>query len=129
MGYKPRYFYGKNQEVKLKLPGAMAEQLRRLSVEDRRPSLNREIVYLVGCKLEGIDNARKRRAEHQAHQSRLNELEKELGRLWKALIMTTRPKDIDPYLTELKALLIQAQVKREAVDRIPDYQESGEPEN
>jgi len=129
MGYKARYFYGKNQKVSINLPGAMVKQLKRLSVEDERSNINREIEYLLGCKLESIDIARKRRAEREAHQSRLNELDKELGKLWQALILTNRPKDIDPHLTELKALLIQAQVTREAIEAIPDYQESGEPEN
>jgi len=129
MGYKARYFYGKNQKVSLNLPGAMVKQLKRLSVEDERSSINREIEYLLGCTLEGIDIARRRRGEREAHQSRLNELEKELSKLWQALIVANRPKDIDPLLTELKPLLIQAQVTREAIEGIPDHQEAGEPEN
>jgi len=129
MGYKPRYFYGRNQEVKLKLPGAMAEQLKRLSVEDERPSLNRELVYLLGCKLEGIDNARKRRAERKAHQGRLNELEREADKLWRTLLMTNRPKEVDLMIPELKELLMAIQTTRETVDSIPDYQEAGEPGN
>lgn len=129
MGYKARYFYGRDKRVDIKLPGAMVKQLEHLSVEDERPSVNRELVYLLGRKLEGIDIARKCRAEREAHRCRLIALEKELRALWKALIITPRAKDINPLLVELKPLLLQAQAVREAIDNIPDYQEAGEPGN
>ena len=127
MGYKPRYFYGKNQEVTLKLPGGMAGQLKKLSIEDARPSLNREVVYLLGCKLEGIDIARKQRAEREAHQKSLAEVEDECGKLWQTLLSSRRVKDLDILLPDLRGLLAKIQELRLAIDAIPDYEETGEP--
>jgi hypothetical protein len=125
--YKPRYFYGKNQEVKLKLPGGMAGQLKKLSIEDERPSLNREVVYLLGCKLEGIDIARKQRAEKEAHLKKLDEVENEANKLWKTLLSSRRTKDLDILLPDLRNLLMGIQALNLSIDAIPDYEEAGEP--
>ena len=107
----------------------MAEQLKRLSVEDERPSLNRELVYLLGCKLEGIDNSRNRRAEREKHQQRLAELEAEAGKLWRTLLMTYRHRELDTLLPELRDLLKDIQATRQVIESIPDHSEAGEPGN
>jgi len=105
----------------------MAGQLKKLSIEDERPSLNREVVYLLGCKLEEIDIARKRRAEREAHQMKLTEVENEGGKLWKTLLSSRRTKDLDTLLPELRTLLLEIQALHLAIDAIPDYEEAGEP--
>jgi len=123
---KERYFYGENQEVKLKLHGAMVAQLRRLSAEDAR-TFNNEITYLLGNKLEGIDISRKRRAERERLQENLEKLENERAVLWRAISMTQRPKELDAMLPEMRDLLITIQDTQQTIEGIPDQSEPGEP--
>ena len=126
MPCKERYFYGKRQEVGLKLYGAMAEKIRSLSAEDTR-GLNNEITYLLGCKLEGIDNSIRRRTERETHANRLRVLQDEASKLYRTLIAVHRPKEVDLLLPELKSLFIEIQNTRLAIDAIPAHQETGEP--
>ena len=126
MEYQGRYFYGEKQNVKMKLYGAMVEQLHRLCTEDRR-EINNEISYLLGCKLEGIDHSRKRRAEREKLQEKLVRLENEAAVLWRAILMAQRPKELDGLLPELRELMTSLQSTRQAIENIPTQPEPGEP--
>ena len=128
MECRERYFYGDSQEVRLKLPGGMVAQLRRLATEDERV-FNNEVTYLLGRKLEGIDSARKRRAKQEAIQCRLAELEKEAAVVWRAISVTQRPRELDSLLPELRDLMVNIQTTRASLISIDSRPEPGEPGN
>ena len=127
MKCKERYFDGKNQEVKIKFPGAMVRQLERLRIEDERHSVQNEAVYLLGCKLEALENVRKQREDRKNRLSRLSELKNQLPALWKAITMAQRPKELDTLIPELRSLLEDIQTAQMEVDDIVIQPEAGVP--
>jgi len=122
-----RYFAGPKQDITLKLPDMMIDRLKQLKAGDERSSVNQELVYLLGCKMEAIDSAIKRASERQKYREELEKLEAQSALLWKALVAARREKDIDALLPELRGLLAETLAAKAALDDIPIHNEEGVP--
>lgn len=127
MGCKERYFGGTREEVKIKLPRMMLGRLKQLCIEDVRPSLSRELSYLLGCKLEAIDRVIKQQQERARLEAELDQLISQRGVLWAALTTAIREKEIDSIWVDLRFLLLKIAETKEAISDIQVPEEPGVP--